>query len=102
MNSRSVIFGWTFLTAGLIVGIIWATQVRAAAPSNALAEAFSLGDPKIFVAMLTWFVYSFALIARQIMGWHGRRAAWLSVLGFGIVLLNFLPINYFVTTSHSF
>ena len=102
MNSRSVIFGWTFLTAGLVVGIIWATQVRAAVPSNALAEAFSLGDPKIFVAMLTWFVYSFALIARQIIGWHGRRAAWLSVLGFGIVLLNFLPINYFVTTSHSF
>ena len=102
MNSRSVIFGWTFLTAGLIVGIIWATQVRAAAPSNPLLEAFSLGDPKIFVAMLTWLVYSFALVARQIMGWHGRRAAWLSVLGFGIVLLNFLPINYFVTTSHSF
>ena len=102
MNSRSVIFGSTFLTAGLIVGIIWATQVRAAAPSNPLLEAFSLGDPKIFMAMLTWLVYSFALVARQIMGWHGRRAAWLSVLGFGIVLLNFLPINYFVTTSHSF
>ena len=102
MNSRSVIFGWTFLTAGLIVGIIWATQVRAAAPGNPLLEAFSLGDPKIFMAMLTWLVYSFALVARQIMGWHGRRAAWLSVLGFGIVLLNFLPINYFVTTSHSF
>ena len=36
------------------------------------------------------------------MGWTGRRAAWLSALGFVIVLLNFLPVSYFVTTSHTF
>jgi ABC-type transport system involved in cytochrome c biogenesis permease subunit len=36
------------------------------------------------------------------MGWNGRRAAWLSAVGFGIVLLNFLPVSYFVTTSHTF
>ena len=102
MNARAVIFGWVFLTAGVIVGIIWATQVRAAAPGNPRLAAFSPGDPKIFVAVLTWAVYSFALVARRAMGWHGRRAAWISALGFGIVLLNFLPINYFITTSHTF
>jgi ABC-type transport system involved in cytochrome c biogenesis permease subunit len=42
------------------------------------------------------------VVARRAMGWHGRKAAWVSALGFAIVLLNFLPINYFVTTSHSF
>ena len=36
------------------------------------------------------------------MGWTGRRAAWLSALGFAIVLLNFLPVSYFVKTSHTF
>ena len=29
-------------------------------------------------------------------------AAWLSAVGFVIVLLNFLPVSYFVTTSHTF
>ena len=53
-------------------------------------------------AVLAWAVYSFAVLARRTMGWSGRRAAWLSVFGFAIVLLNFLPISYFVTTSHTF
>ena len=30
------------------------------------------------------------------------RAAYLSALGFGIVLLNFVPISYFLTRSHNF
>jgi ABC-type transport system involved in cytochrome c biogenesis permease subunit len=62
----------------------------------------SLDDPKIFFAVLTWAVYSFAVLARKIMGWNGRRAAWLSALGFVIVLLTFLPLSYFVKTSHTF
>jgi ABC-type transport system involved in cytochrome c biogenesis permease subunit len=102
MNSRAVTVGWVCMTLGVIVGIIWATQVRAAMPGDPRVEMFSPADPKIFVAVLTWAVYSFAVVARRAMGWQGRRAAVLSAVGFVIVLLNFLPISYFVTTSHSF
>jgi ABC-type transport system involved in cytochrome c biogenesis permease subunit len=102
MNGRAVAVGWLFMTLGVIVGIIWATQARAAAPDDPRLQAFSFADPKIFIAVLTWAVYSFAVVSRQTLGWHGRRAALVSAVGFGIVLLNFLPINYFVTTSHSF
>jgi ABC-type transport system involved in cytochrome c biogenesis permease subunit len=102
MNSRSVAVGWIFLTLGVVVGVVWAAQARAVAPEDPNLQAMALTDPKIFVALLTWAVYSFAVVARRAMGWTGRRAAWLSALGFVIVLLNFLPINYFVTTSHTF
>ena len=102
MNARAVAVGWLFMTLGVIVGIIWATQARAAAPGDPRLAAFSFGDPKIFIAVVTWAMYSFAVISRRAMGWHGRRAAYLSAAGFVIVLLNFLPISYFVTTSHSF
>jgi ABC-type transport system involved in cytochrome c biogenesis permease subunit len=102
MNSRAVTVGWVFMTIGLVVGFIWATQARAAAPYDVRLQAFSFADPKIFVAVLAWAVYSFAVVARSTMGWHGRKAAWLSATGFGIVLLNFVPVSYFVTTSHSF
>lgn len=102
MNARAVTVGWAFLTGGVLVGIVWATQAQAADPYNPRLQAFSMADPKIVVTVLTWAVYSFAVIARRAMGWHGRRAAWLSALGFAIVLLSFLPINYFVTTSHTF
>jgi ABC-type transport system involved in cytochrome c biogenesis permease subunit len=102
MNSRAVAVGWLFLTVGVVVGVVWAAQARGVAPDDPNLQAMALSDPKIFVAVLTWGVYSFAMLARRTMGWSGRRAAWLSALGFAIVLLNFLPISYFVTTSHTF
>ena len=102
MNSRAVAVGWLFLTVGVAVGAFWAGQARAAAPDDPNLQAMVLNDPKIFVAVLTWAVYSFAMIARRTMGWTGRRAALMSAVGFVIVLLNFLPISYFVTTSHTF
>jgi ABC-type transport system involved in cytochrome c biogenesis permease subunit len=102
MNSRAVVVGWLFLTIGVVVGVVWAAQARALAPGNSNLQAMSLDDPKIFIALLTWAVYSFEVLARSTMGWTGRRSAWLSALGFAIVLLNFLPVSYFVTTSHTF
>lgn len=102
MNSRATTIGWVFLTVGVIVGIVWTAQARQLAPNNINLQEMSLDDPKIFIAALTWAVYSFAVFARRTMGWNGRRAAWLSALGFVIVLLNFLPVSYFVTTSHTF
>lgn len=102
MNSRAVTVGWVFMTVGMVVGFVWATQAQAAAPYDPRLQAFSVADPKILLAVLAWAVYSFAVVARRAMGWNGRKAAWLSATGFVIVLLNFLPISYFVTTSHSF
>ena len=102
MNSRAVIIGWLFLTIGVIVGVVWTAQARASSPGDVHIQAMSLNDPKIFIAVLSWVVYSFEVFARRTLGWTGRKSAWLSALGFVIVLLNFLPVSYFVTTSHTF
>jgi ABC-type transport system involved in cytochrome c biogenesis permease subunit len=100
MNGRAIIVGWMFLTCGLLVGGIWATQIHASPDPR--AQAMSVADPKILVALLCWGMYSFALFARRAIGWSGRRAAWLSAIGFVIVLLNFVPVGYFLTRSHNF
>jgi ABC-type transport system involved in cytochrome c biogenesis permease subunit len=102
MNSRAVVVGWLFLTVGVVVGVVWAAQARALSPGNVNLQEMSLDDPKIFIAVLSWAVYSFQMVARRTLGWTGRRSAWLSALGFVIILLNFLPVSYFVTTSHTF
>ena len=102
MNSRAVTVGWVFLTFGFIVGAVWTAQARTIAPDDPNLRAMSIDDPKIFVALLTWGVYSFAVFARRTLGWTGRRAAWLSSVGFAFAMVNFLAINYFVTTSHTF
>jgi ABC-type uncharacterized transport system permease subunit len=102
MNQRAIVFGWVFLTIGLIVGAIWTGQARAYAPGDPRVQNMSLQDPKIFVALVSWFMYSFELFAARRIGWGGRRAAYLSAVGFAIVLLNFVPISYFLTRSHDF
>ena len=100
MNGRAVVVGWIFLTCGLAIGGIWASQLHSVVDPH--VQSMNVGDPKILIAVLSWAMYSFALFARRTIGWTGRRAAWLSAIGFAIVLLNFLPVGYFLTRSHNF
>jgi ABC-type transport system involved in cytochrome c biogenesis permease subunit len=100
MNGRAVIVGWLFLTIGVVVGAFWAMQVQHL--SDPKMQAMTLSDPKILVAVVCWILYTFAVYARRVIGWSGRRAAWLSAVGFVVVLLNFVPVGYFFTRSHNF
>jgi len=99
MNQRAIVIGWVFLTVGIVAGAIWARTYSGADPH---VRAMSLQDPKIFVSVVCWIVYSFELFAARRIGWAGRRAAYLSAIGFAIVLLNFVPISYFIPQSHNF
>jgi ABC-type transport system involved in cytochrome c biogenesis permease subunit len=102
MNSRTVLIGWVLMTVGLGAGALWVTDALLLAPGDPRVQAMSLTDPKIFVAIMTWAVYAFQLVARRTIGWRGRRAAYLSAVGFAIVLLNFVLVSYFLTDSHNF
>ena len=72
MNSRAVAIRWLFLTVGVVVGAIWTAQARVAAPNDPNLQLMALNDPKIFVAVLTWAVYSFAVFSAR---WAGRGVA---------------------------
>ncbi len=102
MNSRATVTGWAFLTLGLIVGVVWTVEAKKLAPANSNLQDIGLYDPKVLFAVLAWALYSFAVLARGAMGWTGRRAAWLSAVGFVVVQLNLVFISYFVETSHTF
>ena len=52
MNGRAVAVGWIFLTIGVVVGGIWATQVQGSPDPR--AQAMSVADPKILVALVCW------------------------------------------------
>src|SRR6476646_3168148 len=94
MNQRAIVVGWVFLTIGLVAGFVFALEAH--------VPAMSIEAPKIFVALVSWVVYSFELFAARRIGWAGRKAAYLSAVGFAIVLLNFTAISYFLTSSHKF
>ena len=102
MNHVAIVIGWIFLTVGLAVGFFWAAQARTYAGASPQIQAMSLTDPKILVAVVCWIVYSFELFAARLIGWGGRKTAYLSLIGFAIVMFNFVPITYFMTKSHNF
>jgi ABC-type transport system involved in cytochrome c biogenesis permease subunit len=101
MNMRAVRVGWVFITIGIGVGAAWATTAQIQTDVDPRLQAMSILDPKILIALLCWGVYSFHLLSRRA-GWSGRRSAWLSAVGFAIVLLNFVPVGFFLTRSHNF
>ena len=102
MNQRAVTVGWVLLTVGVVVGAVWAMQLEVRAAPDPKLQAMTPMDPKILVALLSWVLYTFQLYARRAIGWSGKRAAWLSAIGFAIVMLNFVPVGYFLTRSHNF
>lgn len=102
MNQGAIAIGWVFLTIGIVVGAVWTGQAREYAAGDPRVQQMSIQDPKIFIALVSWTIYSFEMFAARRIGWGGRRTAYLSAVGFAIVLLNFVPISYFLSGSHSF
>ena len=102
MNHVAIVIGWIFLTIGVIVGFVWAAQAKSYAAGSPQVQAMSLTDPKILVAIVCWVIYSFELFAARLIGWGGRKTAYLSLIGFTVVMFNFVAISYFLTKSHNF
>lgn len=102
MNMRAVSIGWVLLTIGLVGGAVWLRDVSAQMADDPRLPHMTIADPKILMAVVTWVIYGGLLASRRWAGLTARRAAWLSAIGFAIVLLNFLPVAYFFARSHNF
>lgn len=85
LNHQLVMFGFLFLSAGIITGAVWA---------NSAWGRYWGWDPKETWSLITWFVYATLLHARMIRGWHGRRIAYLSIGGFAAVMFTYFGVNY--------
>jgi cytochrome c-type biogenesis protein CcsB len=85
LNHQMVMFGFLFLTVGIITGAVWA---------NSAWGRYWGWDPKETWSLITWFVYATVLHARLMRGWHGKRIAFLSIAGFIAVLFTYFGVNY--------
>jgi ABC-type uncharacterized transport system permease subunit len=85
LAARTVAFALPALTAGIVVG---------------LARLRSNGghfDALMAVTLVTWLVYGAFLLVRYELGWRGRRAAYLALAGFALVIVVRLglPLTHF-------
>ena len=70
---KALLFGFPFMTFGLIAGSV-------VAQAKVGAEYFL--DPKVLLSILMWGVYMVLLYTRWNSGWRGRRAAYLATFAF--------------------
>ena len=73
LGYRSLLWGFPFMTIGLIVG-------SAVAQQQFGASYFT--DPKVLLSLLMWGVYMVLLYTRWNSGWRGRKAAYLATFAF--------------------
>jgi cytochrome c-type biogenesis protein CcsB len=86
LSYKSLGLGFALLTLGILTGIVG---------SRRLNGIYWNGDPLEFLTLATWVVYFFVMHYRLTAGWRGRRAAWLGVAGFVIVLASLVGVGYF-------
>jgi ABC-type transport system involved in cytochrome c biogenesis permease subunit len=87
LTFRTLALGFPFLTTGLVLGALWARA--------AWGSTFTF-DPVAFLSFVAWLIYAGTLAGRAAAGWHGRRAAYSSIVGFVALVLTlgaglFLP-----------
>jgi len=93
VNYRALTLGFPLLTAGIISGAIWA---------NYAWGSYWSWDPKETWSLITWLLYAALLHQRLTVGWRGRRAAIMAIVGFGAVLFTFLGVNLLIGGLHAY
>jgi ABC-type uncharacterized transport system permease subunit len=73
---RCVSFGFPIFTVAIVTGAIWVARLGLLRGSVVLR-------PEYGFAVATWVAFGILLVARVGAGWRGRKAAWLTLGGFG-------------------
>ena len=90
---KVLVFGFLWLSAGIITGAVWA---------NSAWGTYWSWDPKETWSIITWFIYAAALHFRFTRGWGGTRIAWFSIIGFASVMFTYYGVNYLLSGLHSY
>ena len=93
LTYQMVVFGFLFLTIGIITGAVWA---------NSAWGKYWSWDPKETWSLITWFVYAIFMHLRMMKGWHGKNLAWVSIIGFIAVMFTYFGVNYVLSGLHSY
>lgn len=90
---KSVVFGFIWLTAGIITGSVWANEAWG---------SYWSWDPKETWSLITWFFYAFLLHIRFTQDWRGFRIAVMAVSGSFVVIFTYVGVNFYLSGLHSY
>lgn len=90
---RIIGLGFPFLTIGIIAGGVWANEAWG---------SYWSWDPKETWALITWIVFATYLHSRITKGWEGKKTAMLGSLGFFVIWICYLGVNFLGKGLHSY
>lgn len=93
INYRLITIGFPLLTLAIITGALWAQDAWG---------TYWRWDPKETWSLITWIIYAMVLHIRLVVGWRGKRAALLTIVGFMAVLFTFFGVNFLLKSVHIF
>jgi cytochrome c-type biogenesis protein CcsB len=92
LNYRCVAWGFALFTVGIVTGSLLA---------KAMWGTFWSWEPVQILSVLAWLLYAVLLQTRSV-GWRGRRAATLTIVGFALLIVSFLSLNLGLPHGRSF
>src|SRR6056300_363958 len=90
---RIIGLGFPFLTIGIIAGGVWANEAWGSYWSWDLKERW---------ALFIWLVFATYLHSRLTKGWEGKKTAILGGLGFFVIWVCYLGVNFLGKGLHSY
>jgi cytochrome c-type biogenesis protein CcsB len=93
INHYAILYGFPFLSVGMITGSIYAQYALG---------TYWQWDPKEVWSLITWLFYAALLHERLAAGWQGRKAAVMSILCFCVLLFTFVGVSFLLGGYHSF
>ena len=90
---RIIGLGFPFLTIGIIAGGVWANEAWG---------SYWSWDPKETWALITWIVFATYLHSRITKGWEGKKTAVLGSVGFFVIWICYLGVNFLGKGLHSY
>jgi cytochrome c-type biogenesis protein CcsB len=90
---RIIGLGFPFLTIGIISGAVWANEAWG---------SYWSWDPKETWAFITWLIFAIYLHSRLLKGWQGQKAAVLGAVGFFVIWICYLGVNFLGKGLHSY
>ena len=93
LSYRIIGLGFPLLTIGIIAGAVWANEAWG---------SYWSWDPKETWALITWLVFAAYLHTRITKSWQGKGPAILASLGFIVVWICYLGVNFLGKGLHSY
>jgi len=92
VNFKFLGWGFVLLTMSIVSGVMWA---------ELSFGRFWSWEPRTIWTSIIWLLYAVLLHGRVTVGWGGRRAAALTIVGFGVLFIAFIGVNVLTPGQHA-